>query len=118
MYKNGRSKYRRHKRNETSEKMKFYRHLRSFIIFNIVMAGLWIMGSGAAGLWTVGKIWGIFLAVHYLKINGVPGTKGWLSDDWEAWMEERERRQWEKEPEPLEKEPEFEKVYWQERDLV
>jgi hypothetical protein len=111
---------------EAAERAKFYRNLRSFIIFNLVMFGLWITGSGFAGLWFVSKIWGIFLFVHYIKINGMPGTKGWLSNDWAAWMEERESRRsydsdsWNDEPEPIVREPRSkrrEKV-WQERDLV
>ncbi|MEZ4994880.1 MAG: 2TM domain-containing protein [Saprospiraceae bacterium] len=113
------------RKREPSEKVKFYRNLRSFIIFNMVMAGLWIMGSGFGGLWFVAKIWGVFLFIHYLKVNGMPGTKGWLSDDWSAWMEERESRRpthetWDEEPEPIVHEPRRrrkEKV-WQERDLV
>lgn len=107
-----------------SERVKFYRNLRSFIIFNIVMLGLSVVGSGFSGLWFISKIWGVFLLVHYLKVNGLPGTKGWLSDDWEAWIEERENRRatdsWEEEPEPIVREPRRsrrEKV-WRERDLV
>jgi len=66
-----------------------------------------------------GKIWGIFLAVHYLKVNGLPGTKGWLSKDWEAWMEERENRRMDNEPEIIvEEDLEMKQPQWQERDLV
>lgn len=121
------------KRNQTNydynktrptKRMEFYRHLRSFIIFNIVMAGLWVFGSGLAGLWVIAKIWGVFLAVHYIKVNGLPGTKGWLSKDWEAWMEERENRRrddyWEDEPETIVGEPERRKAepMWRDNDLV
>lgn len=98
--------------------MSFYRHLRSFLIFNIVMAGLWFFGSGLAELWEIGKIWGIFLAVHYIKVNGIPGAKGWLGRDWEAWMEERERRSWEDEPERIVDDMEMKQPQWRERDLV
>lgn len=112
------------RKKEPSERVKFYRNLRSFIIFNIVMLGLSVVGSGFSGLWFISKIWGVFLLVHYLKVNGLPGTKGWLSDDWEAWIEERENRRatdsWEEEPEPIVREPRRsrrEKV-WRERDLV
>lgn len=111
------------RKKEPSERVKFYRNLRSFIIFNIVMLGLWTVGSGFTGLWFVSKIWGVFLLIHYLKVNGLPGTKGWLSDDWEAWMEERENRRakntWEDEPEPIVREPRRRREkMWQERDLV
>lgn len=117
-----RSRAHRHQRksgkNQPSERMKFYQHLRSFIIFNLVMAGLWITGSGLAGLWAIGKIWGIFLAVHYIKVNGLPGTKGWLSKDWEAWMKERESRRYEDEPETIVEEMEMTQPQWREKDLV
>lgn len=106
-----------------TKRMEFYRHLRSFIIFNIIMAGLWVLGSGLAGLWAIAKIWGVFLAVHYIKVNGLPGTKGWLSNDWEAWMEDRENRRrddWEDEPETIVDEPMMRKAepMWRENDLV
>lgn len=111
--------HRSHSKTQPSERVKFYRNLRSFIIFNMVMAGLWFIGSGIAGLWTISKIWGIFLAVHYVKVNGLPGTKGWLSKDWEAWMEEREARRWEEEPETIVDEPlEMKRPQWRENDLV
>lgn len=114
------SNYRRRKKQEPSERMKFYRHLRSFIIFNVVMALLALVGSGLAGLWTIAKIWGVFLVVHYIKVNGLPGTKGWLSNDWEAWMEEREHRRRDEEPEILVDEMEMPRAQpqWRERDLV
>lgn len=104
--------------------MKFYRHLRSFVIFNIVMAGLWFFGSDLSDLWGIARIWGVFLAIHYIKVNGLPGTKGWLSKDWEAWMEEREsRRQYrEDEPETIVEEPQPQRrkaePLWRDRDLV
>lgn len=101
-----------------TEKIKFYRNLRSFLIFNIAMAGLWLAGSGLSGLWALGKIWAIFLVIQYVKVNGLPGTKGWLSKDWEDWMETRATHQWEEEPEEMVMEPEPEKVVWRERDLV
>lgn len=107
-----------------SERMKFYRHLRSFVIFNIVMAGLWFFGSDLSDLWGIARIWGVFLAIHYIKVNGLPGTKGWLSKDWEAWMEEREsRRQYrEDEPETIVEEPQPQRrkaePLWRDRDLV
>ena len=31
----------------------------------------------------------VFLGLRYLKIEGLPGTKGWLSEDWRDWMENR-----------------------------
>lgn len=109
-----RSKYHhRHKRSAESEKMKFYRHLRSFLFFQIAMLFLWMMGSGLAGLWSVAKIWGVFLLIHYLKVHGLPGTKGWLSRDWEDWMAAREANEYVEEIEDEPGRPE-----WKEKDLV
>lgn len=110
---------RRRGKRETSERMKFYRHLRSFIIFNLVMAGLWLTGNDFADIWGIGRIWGVFLAIHYIKVNGIPATKGWLSKDWEAWMQERESQHWEDEPETIVDEPLREPMpRWKEKDLV
>ena len=126
MLHNSRRKYRKRRRSkdESSDRMKFYRNLRSFIIFNIVMAGLWITGSGLADLWWISRIWGVFLAVNYINFNGLPGTKGWLSKDWEAWMEEREKQREAgsqeaapEEPVVLEREMDY-APRWRERDLV
>ncbi len=31
----------------------------------------------------------ISLGLHYVRLQGVPGTKGWLSDDWFDWIQAR-----------------------------
>lgn len=31
----------------------------------------------------------ISLGLHYVKLKGLPGTKGWLSDDWFDWIQAR-----------------------------
>lgn len=103
-------------RGPVSEKMKFYRHLRSYLIFNFVLLMLMMMDGGGLGLWKVSFIWGIFVGVHYIKAFGWPGTNGWFGEDWEAWMEERERRRYEDGPEPLSQEPR--RPDWREKDLV
>lgn len=104
------------RRGPVSEKMKFYRHLRSYLIFNFVFFMLMLMGSGVAGIWKASFIWGIFVGIHYIKAFGWPGANGWFGEDWEAWMEERERRRHPEGPEPLEQEPRGPR--WREKDLV
>lgn len=106
--------YRKH--GPVSEKVKFFRHLRSYLSFNLVIAVLFILGGGAWGLWKASMIWGVFVAVHYIKAFGWPGANGWFGEDWEAWMEERERRRYEDGPEPLSQEPR--RPDWREKDLV
>jgi len=73
-----------------SPKLKFYRNLRGFFIFNLVMMALIFMGSGFAAFWKISAIWSVFLLINYVKVFGMPGTNGWFSDDWEDWMAERE----------------------------
>lgn len=111
-----RSKWDKRHRGPVSEKMKFYRHLRSYLTFNFVIAMLMLIGSGGFGMWKASFIWGIFVGVHYVKAFGWPGTRGWFGEDWEAWMEERERRPYEKGPEPFEQETRGPK--WRNKDLV
>ena len=99
-----------------SEKMKFYHHLRTYLIFNFVITMLMLTGSGGFGMWKASLIWGIFVGVHYLRIFGWPGTNGWFGEDWEDWMEEREGRRSEDAPEPLEQKRRGKG--WREKDLV
>lgn len=95
--------------------MKFYRHLRSYLIFNFVIFMLMLMGSGGFGLWKASFIWGIFIGVHYIRVFGWPGANGWFGEDWEDWMAEREGRRRDG-PEPFEQEPG--RPNWRDKDLV
>jgi hypothetical protein len=105
------SNHPRHKRTgkSLSPKHRFYRQLRSFLVFNLVMMVLNFIGSDFGGLWKVSAIWSIFLAVKYVKLFGIPGTNGWFSEDWEAWMAEREAQQVSNKPS---------RPDWKEKDLV
>ncbi|GJM31164.1 MAG: hypothetical protein DHS20C18_01650 [Saprospiraceae bacterium] len=101
------------------EKIKFYRNLRSFIAFTIIVPAIWLVTGSFIGLWKISIIWGIILFVKSIKLFGVPGTGGWLSRDFEDWQAER------KNEEPLEDfdtrpkaEPLFDQGHWRERDLV
>ena len=93
-----------------SPKMKFYRGLRSFFIFNIVMSILYITGNGFDWFWKISAFWSIGLVIAYVKAFGMPGANGWLSEDWEAWMAEREKN--------APATPRTNKPAWKEKDLV
>lgn len=99
------------------EKIKFYRNLRAFMIFNSVMFLLFIMGSGAFGMYKVTIVWGFFLALHYFKVFGMPGS-GWLGQDWEEWMYERERRRYQQGGDTVVDIDKKDEGPWTERDLV
>ncbi len=105
----------RYERKPVSKKMRFYKHLKSYLIVNMIMFFLMAIGR-AHNWWNASMMWGIFVAVHYVRVFGFPGTNGWLGEDWKAWMEERERRQTEETPEPLYYEGSDRK--WRDRDMV
>lgn len=104
----------RHDRNyaktRKSPKLKFYRNLRAFLIFNLIFAVLSFLGSGFE-FWKVSAIWSIFLAIGYVRLFGLPGTNGWFSDDWEDWMTEREAQ-------PYTSAEKSRPTNWREKDLV
>ena len=116
-YSDERLQYVRHGRKPVSEKMRFYKHLRSFLIVNTILFFLAVSGRGGFGWIEITMIWGIFVAFHYMKVYGLPGTKGWFGEDWRAWMEERERTKKEDQPEPLYYE-ESGDPQWRKRDMV
>ena len=105
---------RRHSRKHWgSPRYRFFRNLRAYVIFNIVMVALMLSGGGFIGLWKVSMIWGAVLFIKYVRLYGWPGANGWFSDDWKEWMHEREHRR-RNEAEPLDpKDP-----GWRDRDLV
>ncbi len=80
------------KKRNKSPRYRFYRNLRGFMIFNLVMFILGITGNGFGAYWEISAIWSIFLVISYVRAFGLPGTHGWFSDDWEAWMAEREAK--------------------------
>jgi hypothetical protein len=92
-----------------SPKLKFYRNLRAFLVFNLIFAVLSILGSGFE-FWKASAIWSIFLVIKYVKLFGLPGTNGWFSDDWDDWMAEREAQDGPAEAERP--------ANWREKDLV
>ncbi len=96
--------------------MRFYKHLRTYLIVNTILFFLSMSGSGGFGWLEVSMIWGIFVAFHYVKVFGIPGTNGWFGGDWKAWMEERERRKQEEQSETLFQEESGRQ--WRNRDMV
>ena len=101
--------HRNHDNHTKSPKLKFYRSLRAFLVFNLIFAVLSILGSGFE-FWKVSAIWSIFLAISYVKAFGLPGANGWFSDDWDDWMAEREAQY-----DPAEADS---PSNWREKDLV
>ncbi|PHI20213.1 hypothetical protein CEQ90_08465 [Lewinellaceae bacterium SD302] len=71
-----------------SPKAKFYKSLRAYLISLLVLfsAGVLLDNDFFEIFRMVGFWWGIFLAVKYIKLRGLPGGKGWLSDDWFDWI--------------------------------
>ncbi len=105
------------------EKIKFYRHLRSYIIVNAFMMFITLFSGGGFSWFPVILFWGMGLAFHYLKVFGWPGSDGIFSEDWERKMAEEDKEEAEEEMETLddfdhhpvkEKEPKL----WEEDDLV
>ncbi len=85
------SKYRRKAEKRVKEKIEFHKHLRSFIIVNLIMLAM-ILFNGGSWIWMMGMFfWGIGLFSHYIKIYGL-GKKGYLSQDWEEEMIQDEMR--------------------------
>ncbi len=101
------------------EKVKFYRHLTSYIIVNIAMLGINALNGTYRNWLPVIFFWGIGLAFHYVKAFGI-GSKGLGSKEWERKMLNKDNRANQEEDEYLdlkemEKEPD---KNWREEDLV
>jgi hypothetical protein len=72
------------------EKIGFYRHLRSYLVVNVIMFFVVLFNNGDLGWLSVAMLWGIGLAIHYLKVFGLPGAGGALSREWERKLLEKE----------------------------
>jgi len=107
-----------------SPRARFYKSLRGYII---TLSAFFLMGilvdhdffniMRFVALW-----WGIGLTIRFFKLRGLPGTKGWLSDDWFDWI--KDRHPYEDAPEPRRGErkiPIDGKDYdplWKDKDMV
>lgn len=96
-----------------SPRVRFYRSLRAYVIFHMVMMALSLLSGHLVNIWPVTVFWGLALAIQYVKFFGWPGTQGWFGRDWEDWINERERR--EQGPEPLDPRQD---TSWKGKDLV
>ena len=85
------SEYRQQAEKRVKEKLEFHKHLRSFIVVNLIMFVM-IIFNGGSWIWMMGMFfWGMGLFSHYLKIYGL-GKKGYLSQDWEEDQIKEEMR--------------------------
>ena len=110
-------------RRRADKKIKFYRHLRSYITVNVIMMALNLFSGNGLSWLPVAFFWGIGLFTHYVSVFGFPGTDGMMSKDWEKQQVEKEIRQLEqgKSEDTLELPRIKEKVRqknWDEGDLV
>ena len=115
-------------RKRVRQKKRFFNHLKSYVIVNIVFSILTFMEGDGGDFLPVTLLWGMGLAFHYIKVFGIPGTNI-LTPEWEEEEigKEMERLRRQKRPEqrpqlpPAEEEPmelkELRKNY-DEKDLV
>lgn len=112
------SKRKNRKYDPALEKVKFYRHLTSYIIVNIAMLAVNALNGTYRNWLPVILFWGIGLAFHYVKAFGI-GKQGLGSKEWERKMLRKDRDNTEGdeylELKEMEKEP---KKNWREEDLV
>lgn len=69
-------------RERVKRKKKFFNHLKSYVIINVVFALLTLMDGDPFGFLPVTLLWGMGLAFHYVKVFGIPGTNI-LTPEWE-----------------------------------
>lgn len=71
---------------------RFYRSARSLLLTLLVLGGLGLFVD--RDIFSLARViafcWGISLFVKYVKMAGLPGTRGWLSDDYLDWVNHRE----------------------------
>lgn len=76
-------------RRRVKEKAKFYKHLYTYLIINIVFFLMALFRGRPFAPLAMSLFWGIGLAFHYLKVFGLPGS-GVLSKEWEDSEVQRE----------------------------
>jgi hypothetical protein len=110
---------RRRKYDPAQEKVKFFKHLTSYVIVNAAMLAVNALNGTYRNWLPVIIFWGIGLAFHYVKAFGF-GSQGLGSKEWERKMLNKDKDQDFDDDEYLElkemdKEP---KRNWREEDLV
>jgi hypothetical protein len=64
------------------KKKKFYNHLITFVIINVVMSILVALDGNPFDFFPATLLWGMGLAFHYVRVFGIPGVNI-LSPEWE-----------------------------------
>ena len=85
------------------KKKKFFNHLKTFIIINVVMNIVVSLDGDLFGFLPATLFWGMGLAFHYIKVFGIPGTNI-LTPEWEDEEIEKEMEKM-KGGKPLEDKP-------------
>lgn len=103
-----------------SARAKFYKSLRGFLITIGILffAGVFVDNDFFEIFRLVAFWWGIFLGVRYIRFNGIPSTKGWLSDDWFDWIQARYPAEVDGEETPPRAAGEEYDPLWKDKDLV
>lgn len=76
-------------RSKVQKKKRFFNHLKTFIIVNVVMSLVVAMDGDMFGFLPATLFWGMGLAFHYVKVFGIPGTNI-LTPEWEDEEIEKE----------------------------
>jgi hypothetical protein len=110
---------RRKELSSAEEKVKFIKHLTSFVIVNVMMLLINALSGTIRNWLPVILFWGIGLAFHFVKAYGI-GQSGIGSKDWEKKMLKKGKREEYEDDEfldlkEIEKEP---RKNWKEEDLV
>ena len=70
-------------------KKRFFNHLKSFVIVNVVMSIVLALDGNPFDFMPATLFWGMGLAFHYVKVFGIPGTNI-LTPEWEDQEIEKE----------------------------
>ena len=117
------SRHYREARRRARQKISFYKHLKVYVVINVIMAAFVIFKGPGIHWFPTPLFWGIGLFLHYIKVFGLPGTNGLYTEDWEKRIFEEELDQVKKEEEELEEfdlrsRPKEKRKTWDDSDLV
>lgn len=74
---------------KVKRKKAFFNHLVVYLVVNTVFSLVTLFSGEPFGWFPIWGFWGIGLAIHYVKIFGIPGT-GILTSEWEEREIEKE----------------------------
>lgn len=98
-------------RDEKMERLKFFKHLKMFLIFNAVLLFFSVKNGGNMSFMYMTFFWGIAVANHYFKVFGQSAYRAPLDDsveDADYFLDDMDR--------PLSRKSE--KPRWRDKDLV